>query len=345
MKTEVLPQAPSPKTGDKLERRKTVVSLPQSASWFDVPAWLTSLLFHMGVFLLFAWLWTPIRHGTGAEVDRAAGIAIVHQTQSGEEFAIVEGSNSGRGGAAAATKTNNRGPEPPPLDVDQVLGSLQGAGDKGSGLGANGLEGTGTSAGPVGAVPGGKKGGQLSDNFFYGIAGQGNSFVYVIDRSDSMNEFGGAPLRAAKRELMQSLDSLKSVNQFQIIFYNDNPTLFRSSVSGAAGLIRGHDVERRQANNFVRQVVATGGTEHVSAIRLGLRMQPDVLFFLTDAAEPRLTSNQLNMILESCDRAGTTIHAVEFGSGPDPGGNRWIEVMATKTGGQYRYVDTTSLIR
>ncbi len=120
----------------------------------------------------------------------------------------------------------------------------------------------------------------MSQSRFYGIEGFGNSFVYVIDRSDSMNEFDGAPLRAAKRELLESLQSLQSVNQFQIIFYNNATACFDRRSPAQRGLIRGHDNEREQAAQFVRQVEALGGTEHVAALRLAMRMQPDVIFFL-----------------------------------------------------------------
>src|SRR5262245_48566300 len=48
----------------------------------------------------------------------------------------------------------------------------------------------------------------------FGLRGNGSRFVYVFDRSSSME---GAPLSAAKRELIGSLQSLQSVHQFQVI--------------------------------------------------------------------------------------------------------------------------------
>ena len=56
----------------------------------------------------------------------------------------------------------------------------------------------------------------------YGITTRGSSFVYVFDRSLSMQ---GAALASAKRELLSSLGQLKSVQQFQIIFYNEKPKI------------------------------------------------------------------------------------------------------------------------
>jgi hypothetical protein len=46
-----------------------------------------------------------------------------------------------------------------------------------------------------------------------------------MDRSASMGDPGGKPIRVAKDELLRSLDSLGDVQQFQIIFYNQQPHL------------------------------------------------------------------------------------------------------------------------
>src|SRR5687768_8086648 len=56
----------------------------------------------------------------------------------------------------------------------------------------------------------------------FGIKAKGTRFVYVFDRSGSMSDYEGRPLAAAKRELIASLHMLKAVNQFQIIFFNEN---------------------------------------------------------------------------------------------------------------------------
>src|SRR5262245_17102357 len=56
----------------------------------------------------------------------------------------------------------------------------------------------------------------------FGVTGRGRKFVYVFDRSLSMQ---GAPLAAAKRELIASLGRLEDGQQFQIIFYNEKPRM------------------------------------------------------------------------------------------------------------------------
>ena len=61
----------------------------------------------------------------------------------------------------------------------------------------------------------------------FGIEARGTKFVYVFDRSASMSDHGGKPLRAAKAELLASLNNLDEHNQFYIIFYNEEPRMFK----------------------------------------------------------------------------------------------------------------------
>ncbi len=60
----------------------------------------------------------------------------------------------------------------------------------------------------------------------FGVQAQGYKFVYVIDRSGSMGGSGPTALKAAKAELLASLNDLGQTHQFQIVFYNEKPALF-----------------------------------------------------------------------------------------------------------------------
>jgi hypothetical protein len=76
---------------------------------------------------------------------------------------------------------------------------------------------------------------------------------------------------------------------------------------------------------------------------MGLSFGPDVLFFMTDADEPRLTDAQLQDLQERALRTQTTIHAIEFRAGPQSGNGGWIRSLAEMTKGTYRYVDVETL--
>lgn len=170
----------------------------------------------------------------------------------------------------------------------------------------------------------------------FGIVGEGYKFVYVFDRSGSMGGSGKTALRAVKAELLASLENLDTVHQFQIIFYNEKPVIFNPS--GAPGrLAFGTEQNKDRARRFLDTISADGGTEHEEALRLAIKMRPDVIFFLTDADEPMLDRQQLNRIQRLA--AGILIHAIEFGRGPKPEGKTFLAVLAEENGGQYTYVD------
>jgi hypothetical protein len=90
---------------------------------------------------------------------------------------------------------------------------------------------------------------------------------------------------------------------------------------------------------FVRGITARGGTEHENALLLAVRLRPDVIFFLTDAEEPRMSPAQLAKIHRLA--AGITINTIEFGFGPQANSNSWIARLAKQNGGQHVYGDIT----
>jgi hypothetical protein len=101
------------------------------------------------------------------------------------------------------------------------------------------------------------------------------------------------------------------------------------------------EVGRRQAESFLLGVTAAGGTDHVQALTLALRMNPDVIFFLTDADEPPLSPSDLKQIQRKNGVAA--IHAIEFKMGPDPGTAHTLQKLAEQNRGQYKYIDVTKL--
>jgi hypothetical protein len=174
----------------------------------------------------------------------------------------------------------------------------------------------------------------------FGAEAQGSKFVYVFDRSGSMEGFGGRPLLAAKRELIRSLADLHDTCQFQIIFYNERPQVFRTG-PGNPQLVWGNRAGKEQAERFVRGIKANGGTRHLEALRMALGMSPDVVFFLTDADEPRLTNDELQRVRRW--NRSATIHSIEFGFGPQRNAESFLARLARQNDGQHIYVDVSRL--
>jgi uncharacterized protein with von Willebrand factor type A (vWA) domain len=180
-----------------------------------------------------------------------------------------------------------------------------------------------------------KEGGKARTSLF-GVVGEGYKFVYVFDRSGSMGGKGRESLKAVKAELFRSLKDLDSVHQFQIIFYNERPSIFNPS--GAPGRLAFATEENKQrAIRFIDSIAAGGGTDHEQALRLAIRLQPNVIFLLTDADDPKLSPAQLEKIQRMA--GGIVINAIEFGPGPKPEGASFLADLARQNGGGYVYID------
>jgi hypothetical protein len=180
-----------------------------------------------------------------------------------------------------------------------------------------------------------KEGGKARTSLF-GVVGEGNKFVYVFDRSGSMGGRGRESLRAVKAELTRSLKNLDTVHQFQIIFYNERPVIFNPT--GTPGRLAFATEENKQrAARFLESIAAEGGTAHEDALRLAIRLQPDVIFFLTDGDDPKLAPVQLARIERMA--AGIVINCIEFGPGPKPQGASFLADLARQNAGRYVYVN------
>lgn len=326
-----------------LQRRdRSLPVLPQS-SWSDMRAWSASCIFHTVVLVLFALMWRSQSRGTSGDTDRPVGIAVAHQTGKGTEYSLEGGSSSsGSSTSASSSQTVSLTTNDlfaPPISIDSLVAELMGD-SNGVPTGAAGSQGTGLSGDGNSSGSGTGKGkgkGNKAKTSFFGVEGTGSSFVFVVDRSDSMNANDASPLRSAKRELLKSLASLNEYHQFQIVFYND-------SVFPMSGkMIFATDADKRRATQFVRSIPGDGGTSHMPALKLGLAMRPDVLFFLTDADDPSLSLPQLRELQEKADLSRTTIHTVQFNLGPAANNGSWIRGLAEMNRGTYKYLDVSIL--
>ena len=151
----------------------------------------------------------------------------------------------------------------------------------------------------------------------------------------------GAPLAAAKSELLASLAALTNANQFQIIFYNQQPLPMPAMRGSMTAMTAASDFGKRQAATFLGGVLADGSTDHWAALRLALALRPDVIYFLTDASDPQLSPNQLQAIRQL--NRQTTIHTIEFGTLPFAQPGNFLERLAMENGGQHTYIDVQLL--
>ena len=313
------------------------------------PPLLLSFGLHLLLLILIGWVASRAPKGSGELRDRQIGIAMVHRLPDRDQYeeVSVERRETDAVSPAEAESASAAAAPPadvsPPIDLQGILSAMQSTPAPQSGTGIAGdsqLDGDafGDAEGTSTRLPQGK---QATARVF-GVSGSGTRFVYVFDRSDSMNGFGGLPLRSAKRELIRSLNSLSPQQQFQIIFYNENVKPFQ--MAGAPmTMVSGEPGNLKRAERYVQSIQAFGGTKHKGALLMALRMSPDVIFFLTDAHIPRLSSVELNLIRNRTEGSGTTIHAIEFGSRGGPAADSFLKDLAAMNNGQYQYVDVRRL--
>lgn len=311
-----------------------------------IPAWLASLVLHALAFFLLGWLLGDQRRaGLSDERSADVGIALKYRDGPRDYFvdaeSVKEASSSGMDSAAGQPDLAELSQLPPALDARQFLpqshlGGLGLSAAEEAGGGTSGDASQSTGAGGFGRSPG--SGGSAT---LFGIRSQGSKFVYVFDRSGSMGGVGNNALQFAKQELLNSIRDLQPTQQFQIVFYNHVPVVF--SPSGQAGRLSfATDENKARAERFIAAIQAAGGTEHEAALNTAIRLRPDVIFFLTDADEPRLSEVQMEGIRRRA--AGIIIHTVEFGMGAPGSSRNFIARLADQNGGQYVYIDITKVL-
>jgi len=309
----------------------------------EVPAWLLSLMLHFVLIVVLALFVRVSYQGAAIEGDRGGGIVLAMDVAGeAEYFGADQASQGGPSAAASAQAEQAALPagQQRPADFAGML--PRETGGESADNNAAALPSASAFTGDL-RPSGGRVGGNQVRTGVFGVEGTGTKFVYVFDRSASMASYGGRPLAVAKSELISSLRDLSDIHQFQIIFYNDRPMVFNPNRPRPPRMLFGNDATKRLAENFVRAIVAAGGTRHMEALKLALGMRPEVIFFLTDADEPALTPSQLDDIRTRNARVGATINAIQFGVGSQPTRLNFLMRLAKQNGGQYAYVDVTRL--
>lgn len=301
-----------------------------------IPAWALSLFFHC---ILFGGLFIALsqfQSGAGEVESRTGGIVLAKKSNDETTEYLTDGE------LESSSETSESADSPPPstsvdLELAPDLPGMMTADSPITGAGESLIE----------ALPGAevlidvpdsnsKIGGTKVTTEVFGVKGTGSRFVYVIDRSKSMDGFGGRPMKAARAELLRSIDSLQVNNQFQIIFYNEGVRIFNPD--GIPAMYQATDKSKELAKEFVQRTKPNGGTDHVNALRRAFRLQPDVIFFLTDA-EGGFTKRELR-IVGDLNRSAAVINAIQFG---DRVATPSLQSVARNSGGNFVFKNIRTL--
>ena len=113
---------------------------------------------------------------------------------------------------------------------------------------------------------------------FFGIDGEGSDFVYIVDGSGSMLDYGR--WKRAVKELKKSINELKEDQRFTILVYHNG----YYALNGEADLVYSNQEERDRAIRWLgRNRPQIGNpTFCAESVAKGLSMNPDAIFLLSD---------------------------------------------------------------
>jgi hypothetical protein len=166
---------------------------------------------------------------------------------------------------------------------------------------------------------------------FFGIGGYGQSFVYVVDASDSMNE--GRKFERAIYELLQSIEQLNSDQRYFVIFYNDE-----AYPMDADQPVPANEDEFARTRQWVHFVRPDGGTHPLPALLFALSLRPDAIYFLSDGQFDRSTIRELRMRNRPNNRLKLRqipIHTIAL---VDHATEDLMRTIARNSGGKFRFV-------
>lgn len=214
---------------------------------------------------------------------------------------------------AALQELLNPSPQLPGLDG---LPSIAGVGPAlqsnplSSGLTA-GLSGTGGRGGSTSS-------GLMAGTEFFGTKAVGNTFIYVVDASPSMQR--DRAFDEAKREILRSLASMKPKQRFFIQFFGKEiePLTFRGQSAATEPVPATKENLAKTIEWIERVPIQKDGRPPIDAIRAAIAMQPDGIFLLFDGDTKvndwtgRIRNQNISNDLFSDGSPTVPIHVIHF---------------------------------
>lgn len=199
-----------------------------------------------------------------------------------------------------------------------------------------------------------EKGDGADGKGFFGTGREANSFVFVVDCSDSMRD--DRRFDRAVRELKRVIASLKPTQKYFVIFYNyetipmfDRQTDFSAMIQRRVrpGRLRAPVRKKPQnkkyrlksavaqvkqrTNSWIRRIHPQGGTFPEVSLRIALSMKPEVVYFLTDGQIPGDT----DLIIREANKSKVRVNTVALGY---PFSAGILKRIAEENNGRFRFV-------
>ncbi len=175
-----------------------------------------------------------------------------------------------------------------------------------------------------------------SGSSFFGIEITGRNVVYIVDRSGSME---GARWESARKELIQSIESLARDQQFFVFLFSDS-THPMPQLAGRNKLVPASRDNIDEVKRWLMNQAPNSRTEPKGSVIRALNLNPDVVFLLSDGLFQDDTGAYLfkrARIRESVSEPETVvIHTIAFHSQ-----EVWhvLRQIAESFGGTFRSVE------
>jgi hypothetical protein len=299
---------------------------------FTVPAWLVSLVLHLALLILLA-LWTAAQPEVINRVLISAGE--IDPQEAFEQLAELD------------FEDLRNLPDVPSADMISVvpdvgitaLGDVTAAADMALHFDAIDVSWPVSSFDEIGSLFGrqGKGLADIGDGLaaaatFFGARAKGQTFVFVVDNSNSM---GQGRFETALVELARAVDAMTPEQKFFVIFFSDTAyRLFHPAP--ASDFVEATDRNKERLKKWLSTVQMCFWTRGEEAIREALSLEPDVIYILGDGA---FTDNTTD-ILTAPHYRPTPIHTV--GMEVDQAGERQLQAIAKSNHGTYRFVNASA---
>ena len=158
---------------------------------------------------------------------------------------------------------------------------------------------------------------------------RGRKVVYVFDISASMRK----KLPVALAQLVQSVKGLPPRTRFEVVFFNENVMPWRGRMSGADAVTKALLVQE------LKELDIKSYTNLFDAMELGLELEPDEMFVISDGApnrgRKRFPRDILSELKRLNEKVGAKIHTVSVVRTVDGGEHvNLLKRVAEENGGQ-----------
>ena len=171
-------------------------------------------------------------------------------------------------------------------------------------------------------------GGDKQETVFFGTGARADTVVFVVDMSGSMLD--EHRFDRAVAELVRALGGLAPTQKFFVFFFDavTHPMLDMRS----AQLLPATADNRAKVVKWIKKLKPDNDTAPEDALERALKLQPQVIYFLTDGEIPPTTPDTVKKLNHAHK---TVIHTIAFGTEE---GADMLKAIARDNGGKYRFV-------